>query len=358
MSKGIGYVEFEKVESIPKALTLSGTKLHGMPCIVQTTEAEKRLLEQQAAQGGLANFGSVLPSDVAGRRIYVGSLHYSLTENDISSIFDPFGKVEFVRMNRDPRSNESKGFAFIQFTKEEDARRAYEQMNGFELMGRKIRVGWVTEKTLNQEAAAMAPPRSHRSHSHRNEERLEDVEQMSGMNVSRAEMMKRLTRDEDMIPGPSGGMTMAAGGSGSGGSGSGSGVVGGAVGARASTDLPRSQPDGVPVTSVVGGGATAPPMSRPTRNCVLKNMFDPRSETEPTWADDIRLDVAEECSQFGKVDVVDVDRDHPDGHVYVRFDTVAASEAAVKALNGRWFAKKQIVAHYVVDPIFDARLKK
>ena len=383
LSKGIGYVEFEKLSSIPKALILTGTKIHGSPCIVQTTHAEKRLLAadpqlsgddsmDQQGQGGdqqgsqsQGQSGGAGPVEVAPpRRIYVGSLHYTITDHDLRSIFDPFGRVEFVRVNRDPRTNESKGFAFLQFSKEDDARRAYEQMNGFELMGRKIRVGWVTEKQPQQQAGG---DHQH-SHYDRNEERLEDVEGMKGMNVSRMEMMKRLAREEDMIPVPSNGSAAAM-------------TITTTLTPRTATGtnhipVVRPPPQTTTMTTSTSPTLTSitpTPKTLVTRNCLLTNMFDPATETTVGWAKEIRQDVQEECSQFGRVLEVRVDRQHADGHVYVRFadggddtdtgdETAAAQQPAaasacqraVQALNGRWFAKKQIHARHIADHVFDA----
>jgi RNA-binding protein 39 len=88
-------------------------------------------------------------------RLYVGSLHFNLTENDVKQVFEPFGELEFVDLHRDQVSGRSKGYAFVQsvgaswsracshvmrrFKRGEDARMALEQMEGFELAGRRVR---------------------------------------------------------------------------------------------------------------------------------------------------------------------------------------------------------------------------
>ena len=48
-------------------------------------------------------------------RIYVGSLHFSLTEDDLRAVFSPFGAIELVDIPRDMDNNRSKGYAFVQF---------------------------------------------------------------------------------------------------------------------------------------------------------------------------------------------------------------------------------------------------
>jgi hypothetical protein len=47
-------------------------------------------------------------------RLYVGSLHFNLTESDIKQVFEPFGELEFVDLHRDPGTGRSKGYCFIQ----------------------------------------------------------------------------------------------------------------------------------------------------------------------------------------------------------------------------------------------------
>lgn len=46
--------------------------------------------------------------------LYVGSLHFNLTESDIKQVFEVFGELEFVDLHRDPMTGRSKGYAFVQ----------------------------------------------------------------------------------------------------------------------------------------------------------------------------------------------------------------------------------------------------
>ena len=50
-------------------------------------------------------------------RLYVGSLHFNLTESDIKQVFEPFGELEFVDLHRDPMTGRSKGYAFVQWVR-------------------------------------------------------------------------------------------------------------------------------------------------------------------------------------------------------------------------------------------------
>lgn len=141
-SKGIAYVEFRSLDLVEKAIALTGTIVMGLPIMIQHTEAERN--KTHAGDGSLH-----LPPGVSGHHggiLYVGSLHFNLTEADIKQVFEPFGELEFVDLHKDPMTGRSKGYAFVQYKKAEDAKMALEQMDGFELAGRTLRVNTVHEK--------------------------------------------------------------------------------------------------------------------------------------------------------------------------------------------------------------------
>ncbi|XP_055393067.1 probable RNA-binding protein 23 isoform X5 [Bubalus kerabau] len=79
-------------------------------------------------------------------RLYVGSLHFNITEDMLRGIFEPFGKIDNIVLMKDSETGRSKGYGFITFSDSECARRALEQLNGFELAGRPMRIGHVTER--------------------------------------------------------------------------------------------------------------------------------------------------------------------------------------------------------------------
>lgn len=47
-------------------------------------------------------------------QLYVGSLHFNLTEVDIRQVFEPFGELELVDLHKDPVTGRSRGYAFVQ----------------------------------------------------------------------------------------------------------------------------------------------------------------------------------------------------------------------------------------------------
>lgn len=137
-SKGIAYVEFCEIQSVPLAIGLTGQRLLGVPIIVQASQAEKNRLAAMANNLQKGNSGP--------KRLYVGSLHCNITEDMLRGIFEPFGRIDNIVLMKDSGTGRSKGYGFITFSDSECARRALEQLNGFELAGRPMRVGHVTER--------------------------------------------------------------------------------------------------------------------------------------------------------------------------------------------------------------------
>ena len=73
-------------------------------------------------------------------KIYVGSLSYKVTEEDLKKEFESFGQVESVNIIKDRYSGESRGFGFVEMPNKDEAQPAIEGLNGRELKGRKLSV--------------------------------------------------------------------------------------------------------------------------------------------------------------------------------------------------------------------------
>jgi RNA-binding protein 39 len=106
--KGIAYVEFRDPESVALSLGLSGQKLYGIPISVQHTQAEKNRLANKAPSPQPTKAVQQGPT-----RLYVGSLHFQVTEDMLGDIFRPFGKVTNIQLIKDPETGHSKGYGFI-----------------------------------------------------------------------------------------------------------------------------------------------------------------------------------------------------------------------------------------------------
>lgn len=74
------------------------------------------------------------------KKLYVGNLPYSATEESLNAFFSEAGQVESVRIITDRETGRSKGFGFVEFANDEDGQKAIDQFNGAELDGRPLRV--------------------------------------------------------------------------------------------------------------------------------------------------------------------------------------------------------------------------
>ena len=73
-----------------------------------------------------------------GKKLYVGSLPYSTTEQDLQDLFASVGPVESAKIVTDRDSGRSKGFGFVEMVNDQDATNAIQQLNGKDLGGRKL----------------------------------------------------------------------------------------------------------------------------------------------------------------------------------------------------------------------------
>ncbi|ORZ25343.1 hypothetical protein BCR42DRAFT_385988 [Absidia repens] len=316
-SKGVGYVEFYDESTVQSALAMSGQKLLGIPVNVQLTEAGKNRLALQTQQNNNQNADSAIAKsiqaaqnivvhDTMDQRLYVGSVNYTLTEHDLRQVFEPYGPIDFVDLHKDIATGRSKGFAFIQFKNVKDAKEALAKMNGFELAGRNLKVGMVTEKS--QQSNNYNPGNDSSS--------LDDESAGISLNsMSRAELMKKLA-------------------------------------ARGTDLMPISEKVSQPSVNVV-----PIPTALPSRAILLNNMFNPAEESEPDWVQELTVDIKEECQQYGIVEHIYVNPESL-GDVSLKFATVEAGQKAIQALNGRWFGGRQIQAIFVPEDEYDQRFTK
>jgi cold-inducible RNA-binding protein len=73
-------------------------------------------------------------------KLFVGSLAYSVTEEQLRELFAEVGTVESAKVIIDRDTNRSKGFAFVEMSTEDEAQEAIKQLNGKEIAGRQIAV--------------------------------------------------------------------------------------------------------------------------------------------------------------------------------------------------------------------------
>ncbi len=75
-----------------------------------------------------------------GRKLYVGTLPDSATEQDPSDKFAAFGTVLSVKLITDRDTSRTRGFGFIEMASEAEAHAAIESLNGTDYKGRPMTV--------------------------------------------------------------------------------------------------------------------------------------------------------------------------------------------------------------------------
>jgi RNA recognition motif-containing protein len=75
-----------------------------------------------------------------GRKLYVGNLPYSVTEEALTKKFSAFGQVESAKLITDRDTGRSKGFGFVEMGSDSEAKAAIDGLNGVDYDGRPMKV--------------------------------------------------------------------------------------------------------------------------------------------------------------------------------------------------------------------------
>ncbi len=74
------------------------------------------------------------------KRLYVGNLAYTTTNNDLETLFAPFGDVRNAQVVMDFATGRSKGFGFVEMNSDSEAQAAISGLNDQEFNGRPLTV--------------------------------------------------------------------------------------------------------------------------------------------------------------------------------------------------------------------------
>jgi RNA recognition motif-containing protein len=85
-----------------------------------------------------------------GNKLFVGGLAWATTDEGLREAFAQFGYVEEARVVLDRDTGRSRGFGFVKFAEDEQAKNALDSMNGADLDGRTLRVDYATDKGGNR----------------------------------------------------------------------------------------------------------------------------------------------------------------------------------------------------------------
>jgi RNA recognition motif-containing protein len=73
-------------------------------------------------------------------KLYVGNLPYETTESDLQTLFESVGTVSTVNLVRDRATGQARGFAFVEMTDDEGAKRAISELDKHQYGGRNLTV--------------------------------------------------------------------------------------------------------------------------------------------------------------------------------------------------------------------------
>jgi len=99
--------------------------------------------------GNVSKFGTVIPN-----RVFVGGISGSTTEQDLLELFSNYGNVKSTKVIND-RSGLSKGYGFVTFETEEEARRLTQQADNIMLKDRKLNIAPAVKKQVTDYAGLM-----------------------------------------------------------------------------------------------------------------------------------------------------------------------------------------------------------
>ena len=74
------------------------------------------------------------------KKLYVGGLAYSVTDDQLQQLFSAHGTVESAKVITDKYTDRSRGFAFVEMGTVEEAEKAIQALNGSQHEGRKLTV--------------------------------------------------------------------------------------------------------------------------------------------------------------------------------------------------------------------------
>lgn len=74
------------------------------------------------------------------KNLFVGNLSFQTTESDLRALFAPFGQLGRVHVPVDRETGRARGFAFVEMTNDEEAKKAMAALDGKDFGGRNVKV--------------------------------------------------------------------------------------------------------------------------------------------------------------------------------------------------------------------------
>jgi cold-inducible RNA-binding protein len=83
-------------------------------------------------------------------KLFVGGLSWNTTSDDLRQAFEGFCSVQEAKVISDRETGRSRGFGFVTLTNASEIQIAIQQMDGFTLDGRTLRVNEANERSTTR----------------------------------------------------------------------------------------------------------------------------------------------------------------------------------------------------------------
>ncbi len=80
------------------------------------------------------------------KKIYVGNLPFTTTEDELRTVFQRHGSVDSVNVIMDRETGRARGFAFVEMSEPSAAQDAIKALDGTDMGGRSLRVNEAQDK--------------------------------------------------------------------------------------------------------------------------------------------------------------------------------------------------------------------
>ena len=81
------------------------------------------------------------------KKLFVGGLSWGTTDADLRKVFAPYGEITEAKVVTERDTGRSRGFGFVTFARDDDAKTAVSKMHGMTLDGRTITLNEAQERS-------------------------------------------------------------------------------------------------------------------------------------------------------------------------------------------------------------------
>ncbi|TPR08588.1 hypothetical protein CAN33_004935 [Aspergillus niger] len=144
-SRGFGYVEYTNAVDAAKAFEAKkGAEIDGRVINLDYATGRPANKDQQGGFKDRANARARSFGDQASPEsdtLFVGNLPFDANEDSVGELFGEKGSILGIRLPTDPDSGRPKGFGYVQYSSVDEARAAFNELQGADLLGRPARGG-------------------------------------------------------------------------------------------------------------------------------------------------------------------------------------------------------------------------